>query len=106
MRGALPKKAALTRRWPDRQFFEGDHREAESEGLAKKYRVVIEGGDSKDESVGQRWARSSLHYEEVHRGTIASDVSKLSMSNRRECSDAPHVGFSATIWKINARISG
>src|ERR1035441_768707 len=35
----------------------------ESEGPAEKYRAVIEGGCPEDEPVGQRWARSSLHYE-------------------------------------------
>ena len=76
----------------------------ESEGLAKKCRVVIEGGDSKDEPVGQRWAGSSLQYE----GSIVEPLppmsSKPSMSNRRECAMLPT--SEATIWKIKARISG
>src|SRR5271157_251670 len=34
----------------------------ESEGHEEKYRAVIDGGCPEDEPVGQRWARSSLHY--------------------------------------------
>jgi hypothetical protein len=33
------------------------------EGHEVKYRVVIDGGCPEDEPVGQRWGRSSLHYE-------------------------------------------
>src|SRR5215510_2705157 len=33
-----------------------------SEGHGEKYRAVIDGGYLDDEPVGQRWARSSLHY--------------------------------------------
>src|SRR5438128_570962 len=36
---------------------QGVHREVESEGLAEKYRVVIDGGYPKDEPVGQRWGK-------------------------------------------------
>jgi hypothetical protein len=42
---------------------QGVHREVESEGHEEKYRAVIDGGHPGDEPVGQRWARSSLHYE-------------------------------------------
>ena len=42
---------------------QGVHREVESEGHEEKYRAVIDGGYPEDEPVGQRWARSSLHYE-------------------------------------------
>jgi hypothetical protein len=42
---------------------QGVHREVESEGHEEKYRAVIDGGHPEDELVGQRWARSSLHYE-------------------------------------------
>src|ERR1039457_5397822 len=41
---------------------QGVHREVESEGHEEKYRAVIDGGYPEDEPVGQRWARSSLHY--------------------------------------------
>ena len=41
---------------------QGVHREVESEGHEEKYRAVIDGGYPDDEPVGQRWARSSLHY--------------------------------------------
>jgi hypothetical protein len=41
---------------------QGVHREVESEGHEEKYRAVIDGGCPADEPVGQRWARSSLHY--------------------------------------------
>jgi len=41
---------------------QGVHREVESEGFEEKYRAVIDGGNSDDEPVGQRWDRSSLHY--------------------------------------------
>ena len=41
---------------------QGVHREVESEGHEEKYRVVIDGGHPKDELVGQRRGRSSLHY--------------------------------------------
>src|SRR6266480_6345892 len=41
---------------------QGVHREMESERHEEKYRAVIDGGCPEDEPVGQRWARSSLHY--------------------------------------------
>jgi len=52
------------RRRPEAQSFggQGVHREMESEGHEEKYRAVIDGGCPEDEPVGQRWARSSLHY--------------------------------------------
>src|SRR5215470_5821700 len=34
----------------------------ESEGHEEKYRAAVDGGNPGDEPVGQRWARSSLHY--------------------------------------------
>jgi hypothetical protein len=34
---------------------QGVHREVESEGLAEKFRAVIDGGNPKDEPVGPRW---------------------------------------------------
>jgi hypothetical protein len=34
---------------------QGVHREVESEGLAEKFRAVIDGGHPADEPVGQRW---------------------------------------------------
>jgi hypothetical protein len=36
---------------------QGVHREVESEGLAEKYRAVINGGYPDDELVGQRWGK-------------------------------------------------
>src|ERR1700730_10656520 len=42
---------------------QGVHREVKSEGHEEKYRAVIDGGYLDDESVGQRWERSSLHSE-------------------------------------------
>ena len=40
---------------------QGVHREVGSEGHEEKYRAVID-GETQDEPVGQRWARSSPHY--------------------------------------------
>ena len=40
---------------------QGVHREMGSEGHEEKYRAVID-GETQDEPVGQRWARSSPHY--------------------------------------------
>src|SRR5215469_9259087 len=40
---------------------QGVHREVESEGPAEKYRAVVD-GETRDEPVGQRRGRSSLHY--------------------------------------------
>ena len=40
---------------------QGVHREVGSEGNEEKYRAVID-GETQDEPVGQRWARSSPHY--------------------------------------------
>src|ERR1700746_600617 len=55
---------AVTLRRPKEESFggQGVHREVESEGHEEKYRAVIDGGCPEDEPVGQRWARSSLHY--------------------------------------------
>ena len=36
---------------------QGVHREVESEGLAEKFRAVIDGGNPKDEPVGPRWGK-------------------------------------------------
>ena len=36
---------------------QGVRREVESEGLEEKYQVVINGSDSEDELVGQRWGK-------------------------------------------------
>jgi hypothetical protein len=40
---------------------QGVHREVESEGHEEKYRAVVD-GETRDEPVGQRRGRSSLHY--------------------------------------------
>jgi hypothetical protein len=40
---------------------QGVHREVESEGPAEKYRAVVD-GETRDEPVGQKRGRSSLHY--------------------------------------------
>ena len=40
---------------------QGVHREVESEGHEEKYRAVID-GETRDEPVGQKRGRSSLHY--------------------------------------------
>lgn len=41
---------------------QGVHREMESEGYAKKIRVVVDGGHPEDEQVGQSGTRLSLQY--------------------------------------------
>src|SRR5208283_623241 len=69
MRGAISESggnASLAREsrvgFPQLSGGQGVHREVESEGHEEKYRAVINGGHPNDEPVGQRWARSSLHY--------------------------------------------
>jgi len=50
----------------------------ESERHEENYRAVIDGGYPEDEPVGQRWARSSLHYGDegpliIHRTKVFAD---------------------------------
>src|SRR5215470_12509143 len=63
MRGAISKDGGNASSAEGGSFGgQGVHREMESEGHEENYRAVIDGGCPEDEPVGQRWARSSLHY--------------------------------------------
>lgn len=54
----------------------------------------------------QRLAGSgSLGARLIHRETVLSETSKPSMRSSPWMRGAPHVGFSATIWKISSRTS-
>jgi hypothetical protein len=51
--GSYPNSGVIPR-GPGKPGGQGAHREVGSEGLEEKYQAVINGGDSKDEPVGQR----------------------------------------------------
>jgi hypothetical protein len=57
-------------------------------------------------NVSHRWARSGVRgIRRSHRETVGSDISKPSLSSSPWMRGAPHVGFSAAMRKIKARIS-